>query len=115
MNLTVTENAKALARAVLAGDATAIAGLLDEVQAECDLAAAREWLATWDGYARAALPAVMAEAARHTEEGQGAWSEDDAFEHNASIAATQAHAMMRVRAEWLRFEAGKIVLPPPSP
>jgi hypothetical protein len=46
--MTPTDTMKALARAVLAGDAPAVAGLIDEVIAEGDLGPGREWLALWD-------------------------------------------------------------------
>ena len=90
--MTVTDNAVALARAVLAGDAPAVAGLLDEVLAEADLGPGREWLALWDGFARAFLAGISACSTEHR---------DATPTSRAKHAYNNADAMMAERARRL--------------
>jgi hypothetical protein len=87
-----TENALALARAVLAGNEAAVAGLVDEVQAEMDLRRAKEWLALWDGFAMAYLSGPRATSPRKFE---------------SQYAYHEADALMAARAKRLREMAGE--------
>jgi hypothetical protein len=96
----VTDNARALAAAVQAGDGEAIAGLMDEVQAEVDVRAAREWLRQWDRIAKQALDAIVfaqewsGSAVYRMAEGGG-----DGLDKRIAKAAYQiADAMMAERA-----------------
>ncbi len=88
----MTDTAKMLARAVLADDETAVAGLIDHLLADVDLRQASDWLALWDGYAKAYLNGTV--ACSHE-------SRQMTVESRASWAYMQADEMMAERARRL--------------
>lgn len=108
----MSDDAKALARAVLDGDDAAVLVLMDALQAERGLDTAREWIRLWDDFAGQALAGLMAIPAGR----DGYWDESHrrADQKNISIedevardCYRYADGMMAERARRMRERKNK--------
>jgi hypothetical protein len=104
VNEQADDTASALARAVLAGDECAIAGLMDCLQESFTTRPSREWLDLWDRAARefAAVMMQLPGSDDMWKEYHRKIPEPDTGEYAASVSYTWADALMTERAKRLR-------------